>query len=155
MQSELKRHRIKIPALFVATLWSGTIASLVMMPAGFLFKTLGLRVGHYGPQLGRILFGDPSPLLLFIQHLVIGWLSAVPLLIFLVKIRLPIRPWITGALYGAAYYVAVNSLLLPLAFGDPTPWQLGFAFIYPSLVVHLIFGTAVGLAAGPYLRAHH
>lgn len=41
---------------------SGTIASLVMMPAGFLFKAAGLRVGHYGPKLGEVLFGDPSPL---------------------------------------------------------------------------------------------
>jgi hypothetical protein len=43
-----------------------------------------------------------------------------------------------GALYGAAFYVVMNSLALPLLFGDRTPWQLGFATVYPRLVIHLV-----------------
>ena len=64
---------------------SGTIASLVMIPFGLLFKALGLRVGHYGPKLGEFIFGlQPAPWMqgiLLVQHLVIGWLSAIPLLL--------------------------------------------------------------------------
>jgi hypothetical protein len=51
---------------------SGTIASLAMMAFGFLFQFLDLRVGHYGPKLASLLFGHPAPLVLLLQHLVIG-----------------------------------------------------------------------------------
>jgi len=43
--------------LLIEALRSGTIASVVMMPFGFFFKWLGLRVGHYGPKLREVLFG--------------------------------------------------------------------------------------------------
>lgn len=72
--------------LGIESLRSGTIASLVMMPFGFLFLSLGLRVGHYGPKLGEAIFGlRPMPwmqALLLGQHFVIAWLSALPLLLF-------------------------------------------------------------------------
>ena len=57
------------------------------------------------------------------------------------------RPILTGTLYGAAHYVAVNALALPLFFGDPLPFQLGLQIVYPSLVVHLVFGASIGLTA--------
>jgi hypothetical protein len=40
--------------------------------------------------------------------------------------------------------VVVNSLALPLYFGDELPWQQGIATIIPSLVIHIIFGACVG-----------
>lgn len=122
---------------------SGTLAALAMVPFGLLFKLMGLRVGHYGPLLAQWLFGQAGPVLLFVQHLVLGWVSALPLLALLPS-GLPLaRRLGWGAAYGAAYYVLLNSLALPLAFGDPLPWQLGWPFIYPSLVVHLVFGMVV------------
>jgi len=51
-----------------------------------------------------------------------------------------------GIAYGAAYYVAINSLALPLYFGDELPWNLGAAVITPSLVVHVAFGLATAWA---------
>ena len=137
--------------IVVEALRSGTIASIVMMPFGLFFKWAGLRVGHYGPKLGEFLFGvQPEPLmqvLLLIQHLVIGWLSAVPLLLFWLwrsprEIRLA-----DGLVYGAMYYVLVNAFALPLVFGDPFPWQLGWAYVYPSLIVHLVFGLSLAVTA--------
>ena len=70
--------------LALEALRSGTIASLAMMPFGLLFKSMGLRVGHYGPKVGEALFGhQPDPWMpVLVQHLVIGWLSALPLLMF-------------------------------------------------------------------------
>ena len=62
---------------------SGTIASLAMMPAGFIFRFLDMRVGYYGPKVALALFGNTSPVVLFIQHIVIGWLSALPLVVLL------------------------------------------------------------------------
>lgn len=105
-------------------------------------------IGHYGPKLAAQLFGgEPNMMVLFAQHLVIGWASALPLLVLLVRFRGLAAPAAIGAVYGAAYYVIVNSLALPLLFGDPTPWQLEFDVIYPSLLAHVIFGLCIGLTA--------
>ena len=139
-------------SLFKESVRSGTIASLVMMPFGFLFKLLDLRVGHYGPKLAAILFGESTQFVLFVQHLAIGWVSAIPLLVILVRFRsLATFPASLGAAYGLAYYVVVNSIALPLFFGDPTPWQLGFSFIYPSLLVHLVFGVSIGFTSRSFV----
>ena len=137
--------------LALEALRSGSIASLAMMPFGLLFKWVGLRVGHYGPKVGEALFGlqpDPwMPVLLLVQHFVIGWLSAVPLLLFwLWRAPRAIR-MSDGLLYGLAYYLAVNALALPWLFGDAFPWQLGWSTIYPSLVVHLVFGVSIAVTA--------
>ncbi len=126
---------------------SGTIASLVMMPAGLAFKFFEFRIGHYGPKLGALLFDDPSRPLLFIQHLVIGFLSALPIIFGFLRFSLKQSPIILGAVYGMAYYVLINSFLLPHYFNDPTPWQLGISNIIPSLVVHVIFGASIGFTA--------
>ena len=138
-------------ALLKESVRSGTIASLVMMPLGFLFKVLDLRVGHYGPKLAAVLFGESTRLVLFLQHLAIGWVSALPLLLILIYVPALSAPVATGALYGIGYYAVVNSLALPLLFGDPTPWQLGFSFVYPSLLVHLVFGVSIGLTSRKFV----
>jgi hypothetical protein len=44
-------------------------------------------------------------------------------------------------------YVVLNAWALPLAFGDPAPWRLGFDVVYPSLVVHLVYGAVLGWLA--------
>jgi uncharacterized membrane protein YagU involved in acid resistance len=134
-------------SLFKESVRSGTIAALAMMPFGILFKFLDLRVGYYGPKLGALLFGEPSRIVLFLQHLVLGWVSALPLLVILVGLEGKVAPTATGAAYGLAYYVIVNSFALPLFFGDPTPWQLGFSFIYPSVLIHLVFGVCIGVTS--------
>ena len=122
-----------------------------MMPFGLAFRALDLRIGHYGQKLVELLFGQLSPVLFrtvaLVEHFVIGWLSAAPLLVTLVALGGRVPAWVTGILYGAAYYVALNSLLLPWAFGDPTPWQLGRATILPSLLIHLVFGLSIALTS--------
>jgi hypothetical protein len=85
---------------------SGTIAALAMMPIGLLFKFLDLRVGYYGPKLGDLLFGEPNRFVLFLQHLVLGWVSALPLLWILVCLHGAAAPVAIGAAYGFTYYVS-------------------------------------------------
>lgn len=136
-----------LKALFVESARSGVIASLVIVPLAPLFKAMGLRIGHYGPKFAALFFHDPQPWLLFVQHLVIGCVSALPLLVILTRTGAAAWPVVAGAAYGAAYYVVVNSLALPIYFGDPTPWQLGWATIYPSLVGHIVFGASIGLTS--------
>lgn len=138
---------------------SGTIASLAMMPVGGLFRLLDLRIGHYGRKLAEWLLGDlsvPEPAfraILLAEHFVIGWISAAPLLLMLVWAGPRASRWVAGTLYGMAYYVAINSLLLPWTFGEPTPWQLGFDTIYPSLVVHVVFGLSIAWTSRRFVAA--
>lgn len=134
-------------ALLIETLRSGTTASLAIVPLAPLFKTAGLRIGHYGPKFAALFFNDPQPWLLFAQHIVIGWVSALPLLLILLRTSARQWPLLAGAVYGATYYVAVNSLALPLYFNDPLPWQLGASTVLPSLIGHVIFGAVIGLTS--------
>ena len=145
-------HPIKRASrLLNACLLTGTVGAVAMMPFGKLFSMLGLRVGHYGPKFAEWLFGSSGSLLLLVQHFVLGWLSALPLLLLFAWPAAASRPLVSGGLYGLAYYLLVNSLGLPLMFGDPLPWQLGLTTVMPSLVVHLVFGLGVGWAARPYI----
>lgn len=140
-------------ALAREALRSGTLAGLAMIPFAALFQSLGLRVNEYGRKTLGLLVGEVPPtlhtLLTFALHLVISWIAAVPLLLLLARFADLRTRVCVGLFYGAVFYAAVNSLALPVAFGDPTPWELGFATVYPSLVVHLVFGSVVALAARP------
>jgi uncharacterized membrane protein YagU involved in acid resistance len=148
---QFKVNTMKIKALLIESIRSGTIAALVIVPLSPLFKAAGLRIGHYGPKFASLFFDDPQPWLLFVQHLVVGWISALPLLVILARTGAGTRPILASAVYGAAYYVAVNSLGLPLYFGDSLPWQLGAATVLPSLFGHIIYGTSIGLTSRRFL----
>lgn len=147
-------------ALLGETFRSGTIASLVMMPFGFLFRMLELRVGHYGRELLLAVTGPlPPPVfggLLLLQHFIIGWLSTWPLLIAMRAMSGASRSrhLLLGLAYGAGYYALLNSWLLPRAFGDALPWTLGVFTVLPSLVVHLVFGLSIGWTGFAHARRH-
>lgn len=140
-------------ALIRETLRAGTVAGLAMIPFAAVLRAFDLRVNEYGRKTLELLVGDVAPalhyLLTFVQHLVISWVAAVPLLLLLRSIADRRVRILAGAMYGAAFYAVINSLALPFAFGDPTPWQLGFATVYPSLVIHLVYGLAIALVARP------
>jgi len=92
--------------------------------------------------------------LLMVQHFVIGWLSTAPLLLFLVFARYKGSSIMYGAIYGAGYYIVVNSLFLPIAFGDPTPWRIGLGTLYPSLIGHIIFGISIAVTARRFVTTY-
>jgi uncharacterized membrane protein YagU involved in acid resistance len=122
-----------------------------MIPFAAAFRLLGLRVNEYGRKTLEWIVGDlsgPHQLILtLVQHLVISWIAAAPLLLLLPALADRRARLLAGAAYGAAFYVAFNSFALPLAFGDPTPWQLGLATVYPSLFIHLVYGLTVAAMA--------
>lgn len=140
--------------LLSEALRAGVLAGLAMIPAAAVFRARGLRVNEYGRKTLELLVGqDVAPPLQFAltfgQHLVISVLAALPLLMAFERIaRRPTRV-VIGIAYGAVFYVVMNSLALPLAFGDPTPWALGLETVYPSLTIHLIYGAVLGVAARP------
>lgn len=129
------------------TLVAGSVGALVMMPAGFVFKALDMRVGHYGPKFAALYLSDPGPLALFVQHMVLGWISALPLCAVWLMRRTSAQALLLGAQYGVGYYVAINSFALPWIFGDPLPWTLGWQVVMPSLVVHVVYGVATAATA--------
>jgi hypothetical protein len=141
--------------IVLMSITSGTVAALAMMPFGFAFRTLGLRVGHYGPKFASLFIADPGPLILFIQHVVLGWVSAMPLVGLLLLRHNRLAPAVLGAIYGAGYYITVNSLALPLYFGDTLPWKLGVATVVPSLVVHIVFGAVVAMMCSRATPVRH
>jgi len=122
-----------------------------MIPFAALFRFLGLRINEYGRKTLELVVGPVAPpwqhVLTFGQHLLISWAAAIPLLLLLRRSEGRRARLAIGLAYGAAFYVVVNSWGLPLYFGDPTPWTLGFATVLPSLAVHLVYGAGVGLAA--------
>lgn len=122
-----------------------------MVPFAAAFRLRGLRINEYGRKTLELVVGDVSPwlhdALTFAQHLVISWIAALPLLVFVRHIADSRLRVLAGATYGAGLYVVLNSWALPFAFGDPTPWQLGFDMVYPSLVVHVVYGCVLPLVA--------
>lgn len=142
--------------LIAEALRSGTVAGLAMIPFAAYFRSQGLRVNEYGRKTLSLLVGDVSgpvhDVLTFVQHLAISWLAAVPLLLVVAHLLDRRARILAGLAYGGLFYVAVNALALPLTFSDPTPWTLGWRFVYPSLVIHLVYGLGVALTARP--RAH-
>ncbi len=134
-----------------ASLRAGIAAGLAMIPFAAVFRARGLRINEYGRKTMELLVGPTEPpleqILSFVQHMAISIGAAWPLLLFLRRIDGRATRVAIGAAYGTGFYVAVNSLALPALFGDPTPWQLGFATVYPSLVVHLVYGVVLALLA--------
>ena len=145
------KSRETLLALVRAALRSGTVAGLAMIPFAALFRASGLRINEYGRKTLELVVGEVAPplsyVLSFAQHLLISCAAAIPLLWVLGRIDRRRTRVLIGALYGAGFYVAANSLALPLFFGDATPWELGIDFVYPSLVIHVVYGVVLGLVA--------
>ena len=128
---------------------SGIAGSIAMVPFGLVIRrVLGLPLNRYGESVLRLLAGRVTPLGLALEHLLIGWAMALPL-VGLSKGRWVTHPEAVGAAYGATIWLVVNSLALPYAFAQPTPWSLGVNAIWPSLLVHVVYGV---VAAGVLAR---
>ena len=140
--------RGRVATLVREVLLNGTLAGLAMMPFGAAFRSAGLRINEYGPKTLALLVGDLdlpwAGVAGFAQHMVISWGAALPFSLAAPRSTERFASLWWGAAYGAAFYVAVNSLALPLFFGDPTPWALGAAVVLPSFVVHLVYGAVLG-----------
>jgi len=129
---------------------AGTVAGLAVVPLGMMLTGAGFPVGVYGEVVLRWLLGFSIPSALFLEHMLI---SAALAVVFVAVADRALRRWGPraalgwGSLYGATIWLLVNSLALPLAFGQSTPWELGPSAIWPSLLVHLVFGAVLGTVA--------
>lgn len=138
-------------SLIGEALRAGVAGGLAMIPFAAIFRARGLRINEYGRKTLELLVGHTEPplyfVLTFVQHMIISCIVAVPLVLALPYLVDRRARLLAGVAYGAGFYVVMNSLALPIAFGDPTPWQLGFATVYPSLFIHLVYGLVVALVA--------
>ncbi len=118
-----------------------------MIPVGLVLRrVMGRSLNVYGELLLQVLVGRVTLGGLLLEHFAISLGMAVPLVAALP--RLGGAGWaLPGAVYGAGLWLAVNSISLPLAFGRPTPWELGWAAIWPSLAVHVVYGLAAAAVA--------
>lgn len=130
---------------------AGLAGGLAMVPFGMAARLLGASVNVYGELMLLRLVGHVSSILLLIEHLLLSWVMAIPLVIglHLASHRLAV---IIGLGYGAATWLVVNSLALPMLFGQPTPWQIGWSAIWGSLLVHLVFGGVVAAESRRFAR---
>lgn len=129
---------------------AGLLAGLAMIPFAAVLRAQGLRVNEYGRKTLALLVSNEGPmahgLLVFVQHLFISVLAAAPLIGILVSIRSRAVRVLVGTLYGALFYACVNAWALPRLFGDPLPLELGFEVVYPSLLIHVVYGFVLGYA---------
>ena len=132
---------IKVAAALVIR--AGTVGGLAMIPVGLALRYgLGATVNVYGELVVVQLLGRVVPWALFVEHFLISWGLAVP--IVWIMSRLPrVSVTLMGFAAGTALWVLINSLARPLAFSRPTPWEIGWTAIWPSLTVHIVYGVAL------------
>lgn len=125
---------------------AGLAGALAMVPVGLALSAAGFEVNRYGELLAEQLTGTRRPAVLFVLHLLIGVVSAVPAVVIAALLR-PRRGILVvgGAVYGAVYWLGINALSLPITYRRPFPWTEGLASVWPSLLVHVIYGLVVAL----------
>ncbi len=126
---------------------AGLAGGVAMMPFGLVLRrVMGRSLNVYGELLLQMLVGRVTLGGLLVEHLAISVGMAFPLVALFP--RLGRVGWtVPGVLYGAGLWLVVNSISLPLLFGRPTPWVLGWATIWPSLTVHVVYGLVAAAVA--------
>lgn len=124
---------------------AGLFAGVSMTPFGVALRALGQPVNVYGELVVRSVLGSAPMLALLVFHAIVSIGLAVPF-VALVSRR---RRVALGAGYGIAAWAVLNATLLPLWFGRPTAWTLGFGEVWASLVVHVVYGIVLAVASAP------
>lgn len=123
---------------------AGVLAGVAMIPPGLVLRATGQSVNVYGEFAVRAAFGRSPPGAMLLFHLVVSVALATP---FVALVRSGSRGLVAGTLYGALAWALLNGTLLPILFARPTAWQGGFAPVWGSIAVHLIYGAVLGVAA--------
>ena len=133
--------------LLITVLKAGTVGFFAMPVVGTATKPfLSWHVWQYGKRVAALYIAEPNAAHLLVQGLLVAWLAAAPLVLFVLR-RPVASPVLIGAGYGCAYYAATNMLTLPLLFGDALPWQQSTAHLVQPLLLHIAFGICVAWVA--------
>lgn len=121
----------------------GLVAGIAMMPFGAVLRALGHQVNVYGELMVRSVLGSTPMLAQLVFHVAVSITLAIPFVLF--------ARWrggasvVAGGIYGVLSWAVLNATLLPLWFDRTTGWALGFEVIWPSLLVHLVYGVSLGV----------
>lgn len=129
-------------AIRCAAIRAGLLAGAAMMPFGISLRAFGHPVNVYGELVVRSVLGSAPIMAMLVLHAAVSIALAVPFVSFAPRRRLVLH----GAAYGAASWAIVNATILPLWFGRPTAWALGLSAVWPSLLVHIVYGVVLGVA---------
>lgn len=118
---------------------AGLVATLVMTAAGvWILPLAGLPPANPAHLLAGAMGGNL--VLGWIGHLMIGVVLAF--IYAVVSARLPGAPWVRGALFSVAPWIAAMLMVLPMmgmpVFGGSALAALG------TLLVHLVYGVVLG-----------
>ena len=123
------------------SLRAGLVAGAAMMPVGMALRALGYQVNVYGELVLRTLLGSAPMLAQLVLHAVVSVTLGAPFVVLARWRGLP--RLVAGASYGVLSWALLNATLLPLWFGRPTGWALRVGAVWPSLLVHLVFGVVL------------
>ena len=117
------------------------VLSLLMLTGSALLVVPGFDL----TDLAAAALGAPGePLVGWAAHLAVGTL-AWGLLYAAPEPRLPGEAWIRGALFGVLMWLLMRVALMPLAGRRPFGLEAGAMVPAMALVLHLVFGAALGL----------
>lgn len=121
-----------------------------MVPIGLVIRQgLGLDVNVYGELAAQMLLGSTAPPALLAVHAAVSIALALPIAWCATRSR--IAGWKWGVAWGIGGWLVLNTWLLPLAFGRPSPWASGANALWPSFVVHVVYGVVAGAMAAALL----
>jgi hypothetical protein len=148
----MREDQPNIWATAAQAIYAGTVGGLAMIPVGLAIRYgAGAAVNVYGELVIERILGRIAPWALFTEHFLISWVLAVPV-VWLMSCPPRISATPMGLAYGAAIWALINSFALPLIFSRPTPWEIGWSAIWPSLTVHLVYGVAASHAVASAKR---
>ena len=128
---------------------AGLAGGLAMIPVGLALRAAGLPVNRYGELLAVQLTGSGQLAVVAAIHLAVSLLSAVPL-----ALARHIHPFeripapLFGAGFGAGYWLAINAVALPWWFSRASPFAEGADAVWPSLLVHVLYGVVAATVLG-------
>jgi hypothetical protein len=154
-KNKIKNFKISGTPLF-DILKVGALASLIMIPFGLILTAIGFKTGIYGELVLSYILGFSKPGLMFLFHIIIGAVSAIPFMILFNKFKSSFtgkyNHYIIGLLYGFVYYIIINGTILPIIFGNPITYLTGLSLVIPSLIVHLVYGLGLGFFAKRFYK---
>ena len=143
-------------SLLKLSILPGLTAAIAMIPYGLvLMNVLKLPINIYGEKTLQLFMVKPTYIMMFIEHLLISYIFAIPVIWLMKRFRLyTVSAFVlllSGAFYGLVIWLVFNSLLLPLLYHDLSPWKKGWYAMWPSMTAHILYGF-VAAAVGKRLR---
>jgi hypothetical protein len=123
---------------------AGFVATIVLSALMVMKQTMGVMPQLNPVQMLTDMMGASTPLVGWAAHFMIGTLAWGGLF-SLLDLRLPGQSyWIRGLVFGFGAWLLMMIVVMPMAGAGLFGMQLGMMAPVMTLVLHLIFGAALG-----------